>query len=64
MISGCRSTPSIRAIFGLRLLQLYLDAFKDRQEVISAVYIPDMVTLLIACQASEFADIRSQAKRM
>jgi hypothetical protein len=64
MVADCRTMPPVRALFGLRLLQLYLDVFGDRPDVVSAVYTPVLITLLIACQASEFADTRSQARRM
>lgn len=63
-IADCRSMPPVRSIFALRMLQLYLDVFGDRPDVVEEVYTPELITLLMACQASEFAETRSQARRV
>lgn len=63
-IRQCREMPALRAIFALKLTRLYLDIFGDRQTVVEHVFTPGRVTILIACQASEFAEMRSQARAM
>jgi len=63
-IGDSRAMPAHRAIFGLRKLRVYLDVYSDRAEIIKAIYTPERVDLLIACQGSEFAETRSQARAM
>lgn len=63
-IKQCRGMPPLRAIFALRLLKLYLDVFGDREGVVSTVFTPERVSVLIACQASEFAESRTLARAL
>ncbi|TXT12824.1 hypothetical protein VHUM_01225 [Vanrija humicola] len=61
-LEASQSHPALRGIFALKTLTRYLDVFSDSQDVLQAVFTPQRVTLLIACQASEFAEIRGQAR--
>ncbi|KAL1406561.1 hypothetical protein Q8F55_008267 [Vanrija albida] len=61
-LEASQSHPALRGIFALKTLKLYLDVFSEWQNILEAVYTPRRVTLLLACQASEFTDIRGQAR--
>lgn len=63
-LEASQSNPALRGIFALKTLTRYLDVFSDSQSVMEDVYTPERVTLLIACQANEFAEIRGQARSM
>lgn len=60
-ILACRETPAVRAIFALNLLKRYLDVFGAQAEG-SYVYTPTRVHALVACQASEFSEMRASAR--
>lgn len=58
---ACRETPAVRAIFALRLLGRYLDVFSVQKEG-RYVFTPERVQALVACQASEFSELRASAR--
>lgn len=60
-ILACRETPAVRAIFALNLLKRYLDVFGAQPEG-ARIYTPNRVQALVACQASEFTEMRAAAK--
>ncbi|KAL7425015.1 hypothetical protein Q5752_000702 [Cryptotrichosporon argae] len=60
-IASARRHPALRTIFALKLLLIYLEVFSD-EETKCRVFTEDRVDVLIACQASEFSDIRVQAR--
>lgn len=61
-IKACREMPPLRSIFALKLLKLYTDVYGSA--VYEAVYTPERVADLIACQASEFVDSRVTARNL
>lgn len=61
-IRGCREMPPLRAIFALKLLKLYVEVYGP--SVHSTVYTPERVADLVACQASEFVDMRMSARHL
>lgn len=63
-IGDCRSNPPPRAMFGLKVLRVYTDIFGDKEQQMTSAYSPKMIELLIACQGSEFAETRVQAKNL
>lgn len=58
---ACRVVPATRAIFALNLLKRYLDVFGGQAEG-QRVYTPTQVQALVACQASEFTEMRGSAR--
>lgn len=62
-ILACRETPAVRAIFALNLLKRYLDVFGGQAEG-AYVYTPRRVQALVACQASEFTEMRASAREV
>lgn len=60
-ILACRETPAVRTIFALNLLKRYLDVFSGQPEG-AYIYTPTRVRALVACQASEFSEMRASAR--
>lgn len=60
---SCRY-PVVRAILALNVLKLYLDVFGQDEVVQHMVFTEHRIVLLLACQASEFAEVRSRARQM
>jgi hypothetical protein len=56
--------PVARILVALMVLKLYLDAFGQEDGVQEAIFTPKTVEQLLACQGSEFNDVRSKARAM
>jgi hypothetical protein len=63
-LQGARRPPVMRALFALNVFGIYIDIFSADDDVKDAVFTEDRINLLIACQASEFTEIRSRARSM
>lgn len=59
-----RRYPVFRVLLVLNLLGRYLEVFGDDEGVQGKIYTQDMVENLLACQASEFTEVRSRARKM
>lgn len=59
-----RRYPVFRVLLALNLLGRYLEVFGDDEGVQGKIYTQDMVENLLACQASEFTEVRSRARKM
>ena len=57
--------PSIaRVILALSVLGIYLDVFGGEVNVHKAVFTSERAEALLACQASEFSEVRQKARTM
>ena len=63
LVIACRH-PVVQAILALNVLRLYLDVFGDDLKIQRSVYTADRVQLLLACQASEFTEVRARARSL
>ncbi|EAL20900.1 hypothetical protein CNBE2610 [Cryptococcus deneoformans B-3501A] len=59
-----RRYPVFRVLLALNLLGRYLEVFGDDEGVQGKIYTQDMVENLLACQASEFTEVRSRARKI
>ncbi|WVQ79286.1 hypothetical protein IAT38_001382 [Cryptococcus sp. DSM 104549] len=59
-----RRYPVFRVLLALNLLGRYLEVFGEDAGVQVRVYTQERVESLIACQASEFAEVRSRARKI
>jgi hypothetical protein len=60
---SCRH-PVVQAILALSILKIYLDMFGQEDHVQRSVFTNARVSSLLACQASEFTEVRSRARQM
>ena len=60
---ACRQ-PAVRAILALRILGMYLDVFGGDTSIQRQVFTHTRVQALFACQAAEFTEIRTRARKM
>ncbi|KAK8849592.1 hypothetical protein IAR55_004927 [Kwoniella newhampshirensis] len=61
-IKQARRYPVVDVLLALNLLARYLEVFGEREEVQQKVFTKERVEGLIACQSSEFAEVRSRAR--
>lgn len=59
-----RRYPVFKVLLALNLLGRYLEVFGDDEGVQGKIYTQGRVENLLACQASEFAEVRSRARKM
>lgn len=60
---ACRQ-PVTRAIVALQFMGHYVDIFGKRDTAQSQIYTMDRVDSLLACQRSEFTEVRTRAREM
>lgn len=59
-----RRYPVFKVLLTLNLLGRYLEVFGDDEGVQDKIYTQGRVENLLACQASEFTEVRSRARKM
>lgn len=63
-LASARRHPVAKALVSLIVMKLYLDIFGSEEGMHDEVFTRDTVQELVACQASEFTDVRRRARAM
>lgn len=61
-MAGAKRYPVVKALLALSVLKLYVDIFGEDQSTQKQVFTRDMVESLLACQRSEYAEVRNRAR--
>lgn len=63
-LSHARHPPIAQAMTALSLLSVYLESYRDEEETSNKIFTLERIEALLACQASDFLDIRTRARNM
>lgn len=63
-LTSARRHPVSRALVSLIIFKSYLDAFGAEDGMQERIFTKETVVQLLACQASEFADVRRRGRTM
>jgi len=63
-LADARQFPVVKVLLALGVLKLYLGVFGGDEGVQDRVYTQERVEMLLACQASEYTEVRSRARSL